>query len=94
MASQNGQEDKTLEKAIWGTIGTGVLWVSLLLSGLAFERLGLTSFILPGVLPGEVGSLRAELEDCKTNLGQISLERDVLKRTEDTLRTRIKELQR
>jgi septal ring factor EnvC (AmiA/AmiB activator) len=56
-----------LSKAVWHYIGVGVLWLSLILSGLAFERLGLTSGFLTSVIPGEVGGLRAKNEELETN---------------------------
>jgi hypothetical protein len=86
-------DDKTVEKAVWHYVGVGVLWASLFLTGMAFERLGLTSWILSGVLPGEVGSLRVQTTECTRNLGAVKLERDISKRQEDTLRVEIKKLQ-
>lgn len=86
------EKDKTVEKAIWGFIGTALTWLSLFLSGMAVERLGLTSGILSGILPGETGMLRAEAEECQNNFATVKLERDVCKRTEDTLRTEISRL--
>jgi hypothetical protein len=95
MAEEINQEgeDKTVEKAVWHYVGVTVLWTSLFLTGMAFERLGLTSFLFSGVFPGEVGSLRAQATECDTNLGKVKLERDLLKRQEDTLRVEIKKLQ-
>ena len=50
--------DEQLKKATWGYIGVGTLWLSLILSGVAVERLGLSTGILTGLLPGEVNTLR------------------------------------
>jgi hypothetical protein len=86
-------EDKSLEKAVWHYVGIGVLWIALILSGIALERLGLTTSVLSGLLPGEVGSLRKQVAECESNLRAIKLERDLLKRQEDTLRVEIKRLQ-
>jgi hypothetical protein len=88
------QEDKSVEKAVWGYVGTGVLWVSLLLTGIAFERLGLTSGILTGILPGEVGTLRTQVEELQRDLGKVKLERDNLNQTEGALRAEISKLQK
>ena len=86
-------DDKTVEKAVWHYVGVGVLWTSLFLTGMAFERLGLTSWIFASILPGEVGSLRTQATECDRNLGTVKLDRDLLKRQEDTLRVEIKRLQ-
>ena len=95
MAEEINQEveDKTVEKAIWHYVGVTVLWTSLFLTGMAFERLGLTSSLFSGIFPGEVGSLRTQATECDTNLGKVKLERDLLKRQEDTLRMQIKQMQ-
>jgi hypothetical protein len=94
MASEATQssDDKTIEKAVWHYVGVGVLWISLLLSGMALERLGLTSSILAGVLPGETGSLRTQATECQRNFTQMKSERDLLKKQEDTLQAQIKTL--
>jgi hypothetical protein len=63
--------DDELSKAVWHYVGVGVLWLSLILTGLALERLGLTSGYLTSVLPGEVGGLRAKNEELDTNLRQV-----------------------
>jgi hypothetical protein len=85
-------DDKTIEKAVWHYVGIGVLWISLLLSGIALERLGLTSAIFSGILPGEVGSLRTHVTECERNLGTIKLDRDNAMRQEATLREEIRKL--
>ena len=94
MASEANQssDDKTIEKAVWHYVGVGVLWTSLLLTGMALERLGLTSSILAGILPGETGSLRAQVTECQRNFTQVRSERDLLKKQEDTLQAQIKTL--
>ena len=89
---QPPSDDKTVEKAVWGFVGTTFTWIALFVSGIAVERLGLTTGILSGILPGEVGSLETALAECQTNLSTVKLERDVLRRTEDTLRTEISRL--
>jgi hypothetical protein len=43
------------------------LWLSLIFTGLAVERLGLTSDYLTSVIPGEVGSLRTKNAEYETN---------------------------
>jgi hypothetical protein len=86
-------EEITIEKAVWHYVGVGVLWLSLFFTGVALERLGLTTGILSGVVPGEVGLLRTQATECDRNLGTVKNERDLLKRQEDTLRVEIKRLQ-
>ena len=86
--------EESMEKMIWGYVGTAVLWLSLLLSGIALERLGLTSGILSGVLPGEIGTLRAKVTEQARDLGTLKLERDNLKQTEGALRSEISKLQK
>ena len=60
MAEEQLSADEALKKATWGYIGVGVLWLSLILSGIALERLSLSDGFLTGLLPGEVNTLRAE----------------------------------
>ena len=93
-AGHNTPEEQPLEKVIWGYVGTGVLWISLLLSGLAVERLGLTSNILSGILPGESGALREQVTTCTRDLGAIKNERDTNKLTENALRVEIEKLKK
>ncbi|MSQ46946.1 MAG: hypothetical protein EXR78_00935 [Deltaproteobacteria bacterium] len=88
----NAPEEQSLEKVIWGYVGTGVLWISLLLTGLAFERLGISSNILSGVLPGEIGTLREQSTTCTRDLGIVKNERDSNKLTENALRVEIGKL--
>ena len=90
----NTVEDNSVEKAVWGYVGTTVLWIGLLLTGIAVERLGLTSHILSGVLPGEIGTLRTQVTEMSRDLGVVKLERDNLKQTEGALRTEISKLQK
>jgi hypothetical protein len=90
----NAVEDNSVEKAVWGYVGTAVLWIGLLLAGIAVERLGLTSHILSGVLPGEIGTLRNQVTEMSRDLGVVKLERDNLRQTEGALRAEISKLQR
>ncbi len=90
----NNAQEESMEKAIWGYVGTTVMWLSLLLSGIALERLGLTSGILSSVLPGEIGTLRTKVTEQTRDLGTLKLERDNLKQTEGALRTEISKLQK
>jgi hypothetical protein len=87
-------EEQPLEKVVWGYVGTGVLWISLLLSGIALERLGLTSNILTGVLPGETGTLRAQVTELRRDLGAMKNERDTNKLTEGALRAEVEKLRK
>ncbi|MBM4258025.1 MAG: hypothetical protein FJ147_19295 [Deltaproteobacteria bacterium] len=85
-------EDNSVEKAVWSYVGTGVLWISLLLTGIAFERLGISSNILTSILPGEVNTLRTQVEEQTRNIGSLKLERDNLLQLEGSLRTEISKL--
>jgi len=87
-------EDNSVEKAVWSYVGTGVLWISLLLTGIAFERLGISSNVFSGILPGEVGTLRNQVTELSRDLGVVKLERDNLRQTEGALRTEISKLQK
>jgi len=91
---QNAPEDTSVEKAVWGYVGTGVLWISLLFTGIAFERLGISSNVLSGILPGEVTTLRSQVTDLSRDLGVVKLERDNLRQTEGALRSEISKLQK
>jgi hypothetical protein len=87
-------EEQPLEKVVWGYVGTGVLWLSLLLSGMALERLGLSSNILSGILPGESGTLRAQVTECSRDLGAMKNDRDTNKLTESALRVEVEKLRK
>jgi hypothetical protein len=93
-STSTAPEEQPLEKVIWGYVGTGVLWISLLLTGLAVERLGLSSNILSGILPGESGALRAQLTECTRDLGIVKNERDSNKLTESALRVEVDKLKK
>ena len=88
---QQVAEEESLGKLAWGYVGVGVLWVSLLLAGIAFERLGLTSSLFSGVLPGEVGSLREQNTEFDENLKSVTQERDVLSRRSDTFQRQLEQ---
>jgi hypothetical protein len=91
--ARQSSDDKTVEKAVWHYTGVGVLWIALLLSGVALERLGLTSNLLAGILPGETGSLRAQATECRRDFERMKADRDLLKRQEDTLQAKIRTLE-
>ena len=88
---QQGVEDESLTKLAWGYVGVGVLWLALVLTGIAFERLGLTTTLFSGVLPGEVGSLRLQNAEYEVNLKTVTQERDVLSRRADTFRRQVEQ---
>ena len=88
---QQGVEDESLAKLAWGYVGVGVLWLALVLAGIAFERLGLTSALFSGVLPGEVGSLRIQNAEYDLNLKEVTQDRDVLSRRADTFRRQVEQ---
>ncbi len=82
MAVENmgtGPEEEAVQKAVWGYVGKVVLWIALAFSGLALERLGLTSDILSGVLPGEVQTLRANLAETRKKISATRTERDIIR---------------
>ena len=72
-------EGEELSKVVWHYVGVGVLWFSLIFTGLALERLGLTSGYLTGIIPGEVGSLRARNAEYETNMRNIKDENQRIK---------------
>jgi hypothetical protein len=90
---KQASEDTSMEKAVWHYVGVTVLWIALFLTGMAFERLGLTSFLFSGILPGEIGHLRMQATECDKNLGTVKMERDNVKHEEAGLRVEIKKLQ-
>ncbi len=84
-------EEQSLAKLTWGYVGVGVLWLALLLAGIAFERLGLTTSLFSGALPGEVGSLREQNAECEGNLKSVTQDRDVLSRRADTFKRQLEQ---
>jgi hypothetical protein len=87
-------EDKTIEKAVWHYVGVGVLWTSLFLTGMAFERLGLTSNIFAGVFPGETGALRNQAEEYKNKLQTTERSLDEMMRTKQALEVEVSRLRK
>jgi hypothetical protein len=71
MAEQKVTEGEEISKAVWHYVGIAVLWLALIFSGLAIERLGLTSNYFTSVIPGEVGNLRAKTQEQDTNLRKV-----------------------
>jgi hypothetical protein len=72
-------EGEELSKVIWHYVGVAVLWLSLLLSGLAVERLGLTSNYLTSIIPSEVGQLKQKNAEYETNQRKVMDENQRLK---------------
>ena len=91
---EHAMEEQSLEKAVWHYVGVAVMWLSLFLSGLACERLGLTSFFLTGILPGETGGLRSKLAECDTNLKNTSQTRDEMMRSKQALEVEVSRLKK
>ena len=91
---KDAPEAQSLEKAVWGYVGTGVLWLFLIVGGIALDRLGFTSHFLTGILPGEAGSLRAQLTDCTRDYATVKNDRDTGKITESALRVEIEKLKK
>jgi len=79
MAENKVTESEELSKAIWHYVGVGVLWLSLLFSGLALERLGLTSNFLTSIIPSEVGELKKTNTEFQDNQRKIMDENQRLK---------------
>lgn len=92
--AQPPSDDKALEKAVWHYVGVGVLWVALIFSGIALERLGLTTGLLSGVLPGVVGNLRTQVAECESNLRNVNQERDLMMRSKQALEVEVGRLKR
>lgn len=88
---QQVAEEESLGKLAWGYVGVGVLWLSLVISGIALERLGLTSSVLTSVLPGEVSELRQQNMEFDANLKSVTQERDVLSRRTDTFQRQLEQ---
>jgi hypothetical protein len=72
-------EGEELSKAVWHYVGVTVLWLGLILTGLAVERLGLTSDYLTGVIPGEVGTLRQKNAEYESNIRSLKDENQRIK---------------
>lgn len=79
MAENKVSEGEDLSKAIWHYVGVGVLWLALLFTGLALERLGLTSNYLTSIIPSEVGGLKKQNTDFQDNQRKIMDENQRLK---------------
>lgn len=79
MAENRVTEGEDLSKAIWHYVGVGVLWLSLLFTGLALERLGLTSNYLTSVIPSEVGELKQQNAGFQDNQRKVMDENQRLK---------------
>ena len=96
MASESEQtvEDSSLSKAVWHYLGIGMLWLSLFITGVAFERLGLTTAFLTGLLPGEVHSLKAQVAELDGANKDLTHDRDRAVKTRNTLEIEISKLKR
>ena len=96
MASDTEQtgEDSSLSKAAWHYISVGVLWLGLVFTGVAFERLGLTTSYLTGLLPGEVNTLKAQISEYESMNQNLTHERDQAVKTSDTRGLELSKLRR
>ncbi len=79
--------EEILRQQTWRYLGIGALWLALILSGIAFERIGLTTGILSSILPGEVTALRRQLKEEETSLAALTKEREELREQLEQLRT-------
>lgn len=87
-------EDTSIEKAVWHYVGVGVLWLALFLTGMAFERLGLTSGIFSGVFPGETGTLRNQAAEYKSKLQTTERALDEMMRSKQALEVEVGKLKK
>ncbi len=96
MANETEQvaEDSSLSKAVWHYLGIGILWLSLFVTGVAFERLGLTTSTLAGLLPGEVNSLRTQVAELEDSTKELAHHRDRAEKTKNTLEVEVSKLKR
>ncbi len=96
MASDTEQTggDSNLSKAVWHYISVGVLWLGLVLTGVAFERLGLTTSYLAGILPGEVNSLRTQVAELEGTNKDLTHDRDRAVKTRNTHEVEVNKLKR
>ena len=78
--------EELIRKTTWHSLGVGILWLALILSGIALERFGLTAGVLAGVLPGEAQALHQQLDEEQKNLSILTSERDQIKVQMDHLR--------
>jgi uncharacterized protein YlxW (UPF0749 family) len=75
-----------IRRATWRSIAIGALWIALVVGGIVFERLGVTTGLLSSVLPGEVQALRQQIGEERTSLSSLTSERDKIKVQLDQLR--------
>ena len=68
--------EEMIRKTTWRSVGIFALWLALIFAGIALERLGLASELLTGVLPGEVQTLRQQLNEEQNNLANLSSEKE------------------
>jgi hypothetical protein len=71
--------EEMIRKATWRSISIGILWIALVIAGIALERFGLTGGLFSGVLPGEVGALRQQISEERNSLSALTSERDQIK---------------
>jgi hypothetical protein len=72
-------DGEEISKAVWHYVGVAVLWISLILTGLALERLGLTSDYLTSVIPSEVGAVKAKNTENESKLRSVMDENQRIK---------------
>jgi hypothetical protein len=88
------REDTSIEKAVWHYVGVGVLWLALFLTGMAFERLGLTSGLFTSVFPGETGALRTQAAEYKSKLQNTERSLDEMMRAKQALEVEVSKLKK
>ena len=68
--------EEMIRKTTWRSVGIFALWLALIFAGIAFERLGLVSGLLTGILPGEGQVLRQQLNEEQNNLLALTSEKE------------------
>jgi uncharacterized protein YdcH (DUF465 family) len=70
--------EEVLRKQTRRYLAIGLLWLILILVGVALERSGLTSNFLAATLPGEAPALRAKLAEEESQLAALAAENEKL----------------
>ena len=78
--------EEMIRKTTWRSLGVGALWLALIFAGIALERLGLASGLLAGILPGEVQTLRQQLNEEQSDLTTLASDKEQIQARLDSLR--------
>ena len=66
--------EEILRRQTWHYVGIGLLWLALIVVGVALERSGMAAGVLAGVLPGEAGALREQVAGEERHLATLLAE--------------------